>query len=143
VTLGFAGGPTVTRRMTAEHLEALRSALDGDAAWHELRTEHEVLVISLRGWRFSSSTRPVAGSASAERPEALRGRGEAPARGARPRPAPEGVLQVVADLLARHALTGEAHGEQRGGLVLVNRPAGATRGRLVRGRGRRPTTHGG
>jgi hypothetical protein len=52
VTLGFAGGPTVTRRMTAEHLEALRSALDGDAAWHELRTEHEVLVISLSRLAF-------------------------------------------------------------------------------------------
>lgn len=47
VTLGFAGGPTVTRRMTAEHLDGLKAALESDAAWHELRTEQELIMISL------------------------------------------------------------------------------------------------
>ena len=47
VTLGFTGGLTVSRRMTADHLDDLRAALQTDATWHELYTEGEVIVISL------------------------------------------------------------------------------------------------
>lgn len=47
VTFGFAGGLTVSRRMTDEHLAGLKEALETGASWHELRTEQEVLMVSL------------------------------------------------------------------------------------------------
>lgn len=47
VTLGFTGGLTVSRRMTAAQLADLRAAMDDDATWCELRTEQETLVVSL------------------------------------------------------------------------------------------------
>lgn len=47
VTLGFSGGLTVTRRLTGADLDGLRSALDGDGAWHELKTDQELIMVSL------------------------------------------------------------------------------------------------
>ena len=47
VTLGFEGGLTVTRRLTPAHIEGLKAAVESDAQWHELRTEQELIMISL------------------------------------------------------------------------------------------------
>ncbi len=47
VTLGFTGGLTLSRQVGADELARLRSALDQDAAWFELETKQETVVIAL------------------------------------------------------------------------------------------------
>jgi len=52
VTLGFVGGLTLTRQMTDEQLSGLRAAVERDTGWHEVRTEQQPVVVSLRRLAF-------------------------------------------------------------------------------------------